>query len=201
MTAPYRKKQNDEKLDGWRGVRQGGLADQDQTVHAKKKHTHKRTNYILKIVLRIDTKTRIVAVWWPALKRAAASEERQKFFLHTQGRNWLKLPGQEALQDQSSPRWMLRTWNPNLDRWGSFRSTPALHTWHTKNRKYPLVAQTTNCGNKPKKNSEIRLTYKERFQQFSVLIFASTAVLVSSFNQSVLKLLASLAKAWPCWTS
>lgn len=41
MTAPYRKKQNDDKLDGWSGVRQGGLADEDQTVHAKNTHTNK----------------------------------------------------------------------------------------------------------------------------------------------------------------
>lgn len=54
MTAPYRKKQNDEKLDGWSDVRQGGLADQDQTVHAK--NTHKQITNLL-ILLSIDTKT------------------------------------------------------------------------------------------------------------------------------------------------
>lgn len=43
MTAPYRKKQNDDKLDGWSVVRQGGLADEDQTVHAKNTHTNKLT--------------------------------------------------------------------------------------------------------------------------------------------------------------
>lgn len=71
MTAPYRKKQNDDKLDGWSGVRQGGLADQDQTVHAKNAHTNQQTNLqqidILQILPRIETR-RIVALRWPPLK-------------------------------------------------------------------------------------------------------------------------------------
>lgn len=41
-----------------------------------KTHANKQTNYILPILPRIDTKTTIVALWRPPLKRAAVSEKR-----------------------------------------------------------------------------------------------------------------------------